>query len=178
MSIPELQSFHLGMVVDNLAATIKQYSAMFDIERWHYAAGRFKGLQMAYGRGAGQTFELFEVTGPGNSHIHQFYQQHGEGINHIGLWTPDIPASVRKAIDAGAELLSLTADAEGNATAQLIPSNDVTQEHFEKFGLVTFVNPTGGVLIEYVGQAGEAFLRDWFKDDFDNVVIKPSWLTA
>jgi 4-hydroxyphenylpyruvate dioxygenase-like putative hemolysin len=131
---------------------------------------------MAYGRGAGQTFELFEVTGPGNSHIHQFFEQHGEGVNHLGLWCEDVTEAARRSVEGGAELLSLTADAEGNATAQLIPGRDVKAEHWQALGLVTFVNPSGGVLIEYVGKAGEAFLRDWFKEDFENVVVGPPWL--
>ncbi len=175
VSIPELQAFHLGIVVRDLDETMRQYAAMLGVGRWHRRMGRFNGLEMAYGRGGGQTFELFQVTGPGDSHIHQFFEQHGEGVNHIGFWTPDMPSSVRTAIDTGAELVSLTADAEGKATAVFIPAANVTPEDFEQFGMVTFVNPTGGVLIEYVGQVGEKSLRDWFKEDFANVVISPSW---
>jgi hypothetical protein len=175
MTAPELQSFHLGIVVRNLETTMKQYSAMFDIERWHRSKGRFNGLEMAYGLGPGQSLELFEVTAPGNSHIHQFFDQHGEGVNHIGIWAEDVAAAARKAIDAGAELLSLTADAEGNATARLIPPHDVTAQHFDNLGVVTFVNPTGGVLVEYVGRAGEEFMRNWFKEDFEHVVNNPPW---
>jgi 4-hydroxyphenylpyruvate dioxygenase-like putative hemolysin len=148
---------------------------MFDIERWHRSKGRFNGLEMAYGLGPGQSLELFEVTSPGDSHIHQFFERHGEGVNHIGIWAEDVAAAVRKAIDAGAELVSLTADPEGNATARLIPPDDVTAQHFENLGVVTFVNPTGGVLVEYVGRAGEEFMRNWFKDDFEHVVNNPPW---
>ena len=108
MTAPELQAFHLGIVVRNLETTMKQYGAMFGIERWHRSKGRFNGLEMAYGLGPGQSLELFEVTAPGDSHIHQFLEQRGEGVNHIGIWAEDVAASVRKAIDAGAELLPLT----------------------------------------------------------------------
>jgi hypothetical protein len=154
---------------------MKQYGAMFDIAHWCRTKGRFNGLEMAYGMGPGQSIELFEVTGPGDSHIHQFFAQHGEGVNHIGLWAEDVEASARKAIDAGAELLTITADAEGNATARLVPPRDVTGEHFASLGIVTFVNPVGGVLIEYVGRAGEDFMRNWFKDDYDRVVVPAPW---
>ena len=170
-----LQAFHLGIVVRNLETTMKQYGAMFDIQHWARTKGRFNGLEMAYGLGPGQSLELFEVTAPGDSHIHQFFDQHGEGVNHIGFWAEDVPAAVAKAIDAGAELLSLTADAKGNATARLIPPRDVTQEHYNNLGVVSFVNPTGGVLVEYVGPAGEEFMRNWFKDEFDQVVNNPPW---
>src|SRR5687768_9795744 len=126
MTTPELRAFHVGIVVKSLVATMEQYGAMFDVKRWHRAKGRFNGLEMAYGRGGDQAFELFEVTGPGDSHIHQFFDEHGEGLNHIGFWTADVASSAHRAIDAGAQLLSLTADADGNATARLIPAPNVT----------------------------------------------------
>jgi hypothetical protein len=51
MTAPELRAFHLGIVVRSLEQTMKQYSAMFEVENWHRAKGRFNGLEMAYGRG-------------------------------------------------------------------------------------------------------------------------------
>jgi catechol 2,3-dioxygenase-like lactoylglutathione lyase family enzyme len=175
MTAPEIQSFHLGIVVRDLQKTMDQYGAMFGVARWHRSKGRFNGLEMAYGLGAGQSLELFQVTAPGDSHIHQFFDQHGEGVNHIGVWAEDVAAAARKAIDAGAELVSLSADAEGNATARLIPPRDVTPQHFENLGIVTFVNPLGGVLVEYVGRAGEDFMRNWFQEDYDHIVKSSPW---
>jgi len=176
MTTPELRAFHLGIVVTSLDATMEQYGAMFDVKRWHRAKGRFNGLEMAYGRGGEQAFELFEVVGPGDSHIHQFFDEHGEGVNHIGFWTADVTSSARRAVDNGAQLLSLTADAEGNATARLVPAQSVTADDWSSQGLVTFVKPTGGVLIEYVGPAGEEFMRNWLQDDFANVIAAPPWV--
>jgi 4-hydroxyphenylpyruvate dioxygenase-like putative hemolysin len=175
MTEPELQAFHLGIVAKDLDQTMNQYSGMFGIEAWHRSKARFNGLEMAYGLGPGQSIELFQVTGPGDSHIHQFFNEHGEGVQHIGVWAEDVPSAARKAIDAGAELLSIVADAEGNATARLIPSLKVTAQDFSSLGLVTFVNPTGGVMIEYVGRAGEEFMRNWFKDKYDHVVKASPW---
>jgi hypothetical protein len=98
-------------------------------------------------------------------------------VNHLGFWCDDVAAAARRAIDAGAGLLSLTADAEGNATARLLPSSTVKDEHLQQLGLVTFVNPgVGNLLIEYVGRAGEDLLRNWFKGDFENVVVDPPWV--
>ena len=178
MTAPEIRAFHIALVVRSIEETIKQFSAMLDVEHWHHTKWRFNGAEIAYGRGSGQTFELFEVTGPGNSHIHQFREKHGEGVQHIGFWTDDVEASVRKALDAGADLVSITADNEGNTTAQLIPPREVTPQHLGNLGLVTFVNPVGGVAVEYVGRAGEEFLRNWFKEDFENVVVTPPWTSS
>lgn len=175
MTTPELQAFHIGIVVKDLEQTMNQYSAMFGIQLWHRTKARFNGLEMAYALGPGQSIELFQVTGPGDSHLHQFFDQRGEGVNHIGVWAEDVPSAARKAIDAGAELLSITADAEGNATARLIPSLKVRNDDLANLGPATFVNPTGGVMIEYVGRAGEEFMRNWFKDNYDHVVKASPW---
>jgi hypothetical protein len=175
MTAPELKSFHLGIVVWDLAQTINQYSAMFDIKRWHETPGRFNGLLMAYAMGPGISIELFQVTAPGDSHIHQHWDQHGEGLQHVGIWAEDVASAARKATDAGAELVSISADADGNATARLIPSSAVTDDDFAQLGLVAFVNPRGGVMFEYVGRAGEDFMRDWFKDNYEHVVMRSPW---
>ena len=137
MTAPELQSFHLGIVVRDLDKAIKQYGAMFDIDVWHRGKGRVNGLEMAYGLGPGQSLEFFQVTGAGDSHIHQFFDKHGEGVNHIGIWAEDVPAAVRKALDADAELMSLSIDEDGNAAAQFVPPADVTLDHFANLGVVT-----------------------------------------
>jgi catechol 2,3-dioxygenase-like lactoylglutathione lyase family enzyme len=175
MTAPELKTFHLGIVVRDLEETVSQYSAMFDIERWHRTNWRFNGALLAYGMGPGISIELFEITAPGDSHIHQYWDQHGEGVHHVGIWAEDMASAVRKATDAGAELVSMSADADGNATAQLIPSSAVTEDQLAHLGLVSFVNPRGGVMFEYVGRAGEEFMRDWFKENYAHVVMGSPW---
>ncbi len=84
---------------------------------------------------------------------------------------------MQTALDAGAQLVSATTDAAGNAVVELIPGAAVTPQHFDDTRIATFVDAgLGGVRIEYIGRAGEAFLRTWFGDDFDNVVIQPPWV--
>jgi catechol 2,3-dioxygenase-like lactoylglutathione lyase family enzyme len=179
MSVPELQAFHIGIVVHDIEAAIERYRAMLGVDLWRVRDPNPNGTRVAYGRGAGQTWELFEVKGPGTTQHHQFRDQHGEGVHHIGFWTPDVKASVQAALDAGAQLVSATTDAQGNAVVELLPGPAVTPQHFERFGMVTFVDAgLGGVRIEYIGHAGEAFLRDWFKEDFDRIVIPPPWSLA
>jgi catechol 2,3-dioxygenase-like lactoylglutathione lyase family enzyme len=175
MTAPELKSFHVGIVVRDLGRAIDQYGAMFDIDVWHRSKGRVNGLEIAYGLGPGQSFEFFQVTELGDSHIHQFFYEHGEGVNHIGIWAEDVAGAVRKAVDAGAELMSLTIDADGNATARFTPPADVTDQQMANLGIATFARPTGGVLVEYVGRAGEEFMRNWFKEKYENVVDSAPW---
>ena len=175
MTAPELKSFHVGILVKDLEANIKQYGVMFDIQRWHRSKWRFNGAEIAYGLGPGISFEFFEVTGPGDSHIHQVWNEHGEGVHHLGIWAEDVASAVRRATDAGSELVSLSADGAGNAIARLIPSQEVTAEHLASLGVATFVKPLNGVMIEYVGRSGEAFMRDWFKENYDHVVSPSPW---
>ena len=175
MTTPDLQAFHVGIVVKDMTQTMEQYGALFDIDHWFRAKHRFNGLEIGYGLGPGISIELFEVTGPGETHIHQFFDETGEGVNHIGFWSEDIAATARKAIDAGAELVSITADAEGNATAQFIPPPSVNAEHFADLGIAAFVRPVGNVLFEYVGPVGEAAMRDAFAENFDRLVEGPPW---
>src|SRR5262249_37667534 len=101
MTAPELKTFHVGIVVRDIEKTMAEFSALFDIDRWFRSSWRFNGAEFAYGLGAGQSIELFQVMAPGDSHIHQHYNLHGEGVNHIGIWTSDVSASVIKARDAG-----------------------------------------------------------------------------
>jgi hypothetical protein len=72
-----------------------------------------------------QAWELIDVKGPGNPVFHQFRDQHGEGVQHIGFWTPDIRASVEHALAAGTRLVSVTTDTQGNTVVQLLSRADV-----------------------------------------------------
>jgi hypothetical protein len=126
---------------------------------------------MAYGRGNGMTFEVFAVDGKGETQFDRFLRDHGEGVQHIGFWTPDVRASVAAALDAGGRVVSGARDADGNATVQVAPGNlDAVS-----FAAPTFVDAGTGFLIEYFGPGGDANLRDWLKDDFDVMLTPPPW---
>jgi catechol 2,3-dioxygenase-like lactoylglutathione lyase family enzyme len=177
MTAPELQAFHLGIVVGDMQAAIGRYQAVLGVDLWSVRDANPNGLRFAYGRGAGQTWELIEVKGPGSSQFHQFRDRHGEGVQHIGFWTPDVRASLEQALAAGAELVTWTVDASGNAVVELLPGLSATEQHLSQLGMVTFVEGgLGGFRVEYIGRAGEDFLRDWLREDFARIVQPgPSW---
>jgi hypothetical protein len=97
-------------------------------------------------------------------------------VQHVGFWTPDVPASVRAALDAGAQLVSVTTDGQGNTVVELLPGTAVTPSDLGNLGRVTVADVgLGGIRMEYVGRVGETFLREWLGADFNRMVIAPNF---
>lgn len=175
MTAPDLQCFHIATVVKDLDAAVAQYSRLLQAETWRFRE-MSPGFRIAYGSGSGQTWELIEVTGDGTSQFHQFRDRYGEGVQHVGFWTPDIRASIEQAIAAGGQLVSVTTDAEGNSTVQLIPQSKATPDVLApvETAIGAFIDPgLGSWRIEYIGKTGEAFLHDWLAEEFDDIIVTP-----
>jgi catechol 2,3-dioxygenase-like lactoylglutathione lyase family enzyme len=156
-----------------LEAGIERYRRVLGVERWHYWAGTPPGSprRVAYGRGAGATFELWGVTGDGDSQFDRFLAEHGEGVQHIGFWAPDMRAAITAAVEAGGQIVSGAMDADGNAVVQVTPANIEAVQ----FRNPTFIDAGVGFTVEYFGRGGDQMLRDWFKDEFDIMVTPPPW---
>ncbi len=171
MTVPEITCFHIAVVVPDVEKAVASYRRFLGDGAWRVrdtAWGR-----LAYGSAGGQTWELLEVRGAGKGPFHQFRDEHGEGVQHIGFWTPDIRASVEHALADGARLVSVTTDAQGNTAAQLLPRADVTTEQLGALGLNAFLDlGFGGWYLEYIGKtAGHAFFRDWLAEEYDKIIL-------
>jgi len=176
MTVPDLQAFHICFAVYEMEPWIERFRAILGADTWHIDQPRPNGTRPAYGRGAGQTWELWEAKGDGTTAFHEYLKKHGEGVQHIGFWAPDVRAAVEKALDGGAQLVSSSTDAQGNTAVQLLPKASVGEEHFARLGFTTFVEAGfGNVRIEYIGKAGEAFMHDWLGDKFSDLVEPPPW---
>jgi hypothetical protein len=163
------------MVVQDLDVALEAYGRLLYANTWRVRE-MGPGFRIAYGSGSGQTWELIEVTGEGNSQFHQFRDRHTEGVQHIGLWTPDIRASVEDALSGGAELVSATTDDAGHATVQLIPQAKLTSEELDNIGIGAFIEAGFGWRLEYIGETGEKFLREWLDEEFDAIIVTaPHW---
>lgn len=174
MTAPELTAYHLGIAVHKLEPAMDVYRRMLGVTEWRMRDPMPNGTLIAFGWAGGIAFELLQVPEHGNSQIHEFLRQHGEGIQHIAFWTADLRASVENALAEGGRLVSTTTDASGNTSVQLIPGS--AKPDLSNLDRVVFVEPgLGGVRIEYVGQIGERFIRDWLKDDFEKIVPVPHW---
>jgi hypothetical protein len=131
--------------------------------------------RIAYGRGSGQTFELVQPLPGGSGQFHDFLESYGEGVQHLGFWTPDIRASVTSALDAGASLVSATTDTSGHTAVQLLPAS--ANPDLSGLRMAAWLDVgTGGCRIEYIGtQAGDAFFTDWLGDAYPQIVTPPPW---
>jgi catechol 2,3-dioxygenase-like lactoylglutathione lyase family enzyme len=163
------------MVVRNTEATIEMYRKALGVQNWktRTIGSPESPIKMTYGGGEGHVaYELFEVKEPGSSMFHVFLEEHGEGVQHIGYWTPDVKASVQAALEAGGRLMDLQAD-QRSTVAQVAPG-DVD---LEKLGAVTFVNPgLSGVRLEFAGPGGaDVNLREWLGDDYDKIITPAPW---
>jgi Glyoxalase/Bleomycin resistance protein/Dioxygenase superfamily len=91
---PDLVAFHVGIVVRDLHAVMDRYQRLF-------------ALDIAYGgrAGTGLAFELIEPVPGEPSQWSEFLEQRGEGVQHIGFWTPDLLGSLQAAVAEGGTLV-------------------------------------------------------------------------
>ena len=184
----DLLAYHVGFVVRDLDAVAERYQRMLGIDHWrkhNLSAPRVSWdprstdakLKIAFGRAAGQTFELIQVLEGRTPHL-DFLEQHGEGIQHIGLWTADVRAAVEHAVAAGGRVTLARADAAGNLEVQLTPHSPISEiVRTLDSARLAYVDPgIGGVQLEFVGPAGGAGLREWMEQDFDRIILPaPPW---
>jgi catechol 2,3-dioxygenase-like lactoylglutathione lyase family enzyme len=171
MTVPEITCFHIAVVVADLDRTIATYRRILGDGTWGIRTHEWGRL--AYGSAGGQTWELLEITGSGHVPFRQFQERHGEGVQHIGFWTPNIRASVEDALAGGARLISVTTDAQGHSAVQLRPRAEVTAQQLDGLGIGAFMDlGVGGWDLEFIGQtAGERFFNDWLGADYPRVVL-------
>ena len=182
---PDLAAYHIGIVVRDLDSALDHYRRMLGIDLWrlhdlHRARPPWQGdftdvhLKIAFGRGAGLTFELIQVLEGRNQHT-EFLQAHSEGVQHIGFWTPDLRASVEAALAQGAQLVNGLIEQDGNASVQLTASTEKLDiiRALDPRG-ITYVDPGAAtVQFEFVGSS--AGMRGWMEHDFDRIVVPPPW---
>ena len=187
---PDLLAYHLGFVVHDLDAVADRYSRMLGVDRWRTHELTFARvpwdprstdgrLKVAFGRAVGLTFELIQVLDGRTPHL-DFLETHGEGVQHIGFWTPDLRAAVRHALAEGGRLTLARYEANDTAVVQLSPASgiDAIVGSLDRARLAYVEPGLGGVQLEFVGPAGADGLREWMADDFDRVLAPPPpWST-
>ena len=186
----DLLAYHLGFVVRDLDAVAERYKQMLGVDRWRVhdltvarvpwdARSTDAKLTVAFGRGAGQTFELIQVREGRTPHL-DFLETHGEGIQHIGFWTADVRAAVQHAVSVGGRVTLARYDPNDTAVVQLTPASGIEAIVGSiDPGRVAYVDPgLGGVQLEFVGPAAAPGLRAWMEQDFPNIIAPlPPWET-
>ena len=184
----ELVAYHIGIVVRDLEAVQGLYQRVLGIDHWqmrevatarmpwdaHSTDGR---LKVAFGRAAGLTFELLQPLEGRTPHM-DFLEKHGDGVQHIGFWTPDVRAAVERAVKEGGRITLARLDPSGNAEVQLSPGAGTEAiVNMLPMDRLAYVDPgLGGGQLEFVGRSAAAGLREWLAEDFDTLLQpSPPW---
>lgn len=172
-AVESMTPFHIAIVTGDVDGAMERYRKVFGVETWSFW-DRFppgSPMRVAYGRGAGVTWELIGIEQDGDSQFQRFYKQHGEGVQHIGFWCPDLRGSVEAALEAGGEIVSTVLDAQGNAVVHVTPG-DLDAIELPKS---LFLSAGVGFTLEYFGPGSEQMYREWFKDGYERMLTPAPW---
>jgi len=171
---PEIVAFHVGIVVRDLEAVIDRYRRMFGIDRWHLRDALPDIPQrIAYGGhdGTGIAFELIEPQPGSKTQMSEFLEQRGEGVQHIGFWTPDLLGSLQAAVAEGGTLVAGPFEQHGKTVVQVdLPpgSPPPRQLAYIDVGL-------GTLRFELIGPPADQGLRNWLQDDYPRIIQPAPW---
>jgi catechol 2,3-dioxygenase-like lactoylglutathione lyase family enzyme len=187
MTVPQVKMFayHLGIVVHDLEAACARYTELLGVPEWHRSdierpgvpvnpatAGGKGILHIAFGRVPGMTFELIRPEGKIEHKV--WLDAHGEGLQHIGVWTPDVQAAAREAVSKGCRVTHAALN-QDVATISLAP-NSAAEAIVPFLGNLAYVDPgVGGFQIEFVGTVNANRHRDMFSEITDESIPLPPW---
>jgi len=98
---------HLGIAVENIAASTKIYEKLLGIECYKLEEVESEGVKTAFFQVGETKIELLEATNE-NSAIAKFLSKKGKGIHHIAFDTDDIEGEIERLKKEGFELIHQT----------------------------------------------------------------------
>lgn len=127
---PAMEFDHAGIATRDAEGLAERYAALLDADVAHQEL--FDGMRVVFLDLGNGYFELLEPLEGGT--IDEYIEDHGGGLHHLALRTPDVAAALERARDQGVELIddAPREGAWGHAVAFLHPGS------------------TGGVLLEFV----------------------------
>ena len=100
--------------------------------------------------------------------------EHGEGVQHIGVWTPDVQKAVREAVSKGCRVTHAALN-QDVATVELTP-NSPADAIIPFLANMAYIDPgMGGFQIEYIAAANPERHRDMFSEIQDESIPLPPW---
>lgn len=144
------RSFHIGMIVEDLAAAQREMGASLNLDWspvrvfdpfpfWTPQAGSHEVIVRAcYSRQGPQHLELCQGSG-------DFYNPRTvpDG-RHIGVWVDDLPGEVERLRGHGWQVIAAGASPE------------------DGYGAITYMQPLiGGLVIELVSTDLQSFIQEW-----------------
>ncbi|MEP7352106.1 MAG: methylmalonyl-CoA epimerase [Acidobacteriota bacterium] len=123
---------HLGIAVRSIDQALKFYRDQLDLEVATREIVAIEKVETAMPPLGDSRVELLEATEP-DSVIAKFIEKRGEGLHHVAIKVPDLPATLEKLKAGGARILNEPRAGAGGH-------------------LYSFIHPssTGGVLIELI----------------------------
>jgi methylmalonyl-CoA/ethylmalonyl-CoA epimerase len=112
-----LRADQIGIVVSDIEQAMRRYGRIFSCGRWSLYTYGPGFLREPTFRGAEGRFEMrlalaasdpqIELIQPleGPSLYHEWLEEHGEGMHHIGVRVPDLRAGIREMAERGYEVL-------------------------------------------------------------------------
>lgn len=193
MTIPadEVFAYHIGIVVRSIEETGALYKDLLGVTEWHSweverdglptnpaTAGKHGRIRIAYGRAPGQTIELLQPL-DGTTIWSEFLRERGEGVQHIGVWTPDLPGALAEALARGGRVIhGMLRDGAGSVQLSTASPHEALLPALDPDQLAYVVPQAGGVQIEYVGPGGPARMRETIGAEFDKIITSPPWVAA
>ena len=155
---------HLGFAVYDADVTAARYTQMLGakfklqpIYELEDIYGRPAKLKVYYGALAGIAIEIIEPFEGETPHA-TFLRDHGEGIQHLGIWVPDVKKATADLVAKGARIDWVYTRAEddaraAHAAAQLTVASPVedVMEAVSNNGLSYLDIKEGGTTIEFLG---------------------------
>ncbi len=147
---------HLGYAVYDAESTALRYERMlgatFRLMPPYMVAdqyGRPAEMKVYYGAMAGLAIEIIEVV-KGNTPHSDWIKQHGEGIQHVGVYVPDLLEATKKAVADGGRIDWIFPK---KGVAQITAGSTVEEllAEVNQNGLVYIDTREGGTIIELLG---------------------------
>jgi catechol 2,3-dioxygenase-like lactoylglutathione lyase family enzyme len=156
MTIAGAIGHHLGFAARDAEATARRYERVlgatfrlmppYELTNLY---GRPAKLKVYYGAMPGYALEIIEVTEGVTAH-NEFIRDHGEGIQHLGVYVPDVVEAARQAVADGARIEWIYPSA---GAVQLSAGNNVEEmiQEIAPHSLVYLDIKEGGTIIELLG---------------------------
>ncbi len=147
---------HIGYAVYDADATARRYGTMLGAEfrlmppymvKSQY--GEPAELRVYYGAIAGLAVEIIETV-KGKTPHSEWMRVHGEGIQHLGLYVPDLAAAAAKAVADGGRIEWIY---PSKGVVQITAASTVAEmlDEVAPHGLVYIDPKEGGTILELLG---------------------------
>ena len=147
---------HLGFVVADADELANTYTSLLGAEfrlmppyKVHSMAGEEAELRVYYGAIAGCIAEIIQPVSGDTPH-QQWLDERGEGVQHLGLYVPDVVAATRELLEKGGDIRWVYPNAGVVQLTFDSPLEEVIAETLP--GSLTYVHAAGGgPILELLG---------------------------